>query len=112
MAMGQRRGIGYAMGAAVLFGASAPLAKALLRNAPPQLLAGLLYAGSGLGLGLAPLAEAAKSSAHTMNRTPTALRRTCRPILLRNPITASRRRLVRTIPMRPYKAGRGKSTSR
>lgn len=43
-------GIVYALGAAALFGASTPFAKALLGEVPPQLLAGLLYAGSGLGL--------------------------------------------------------------
>jgi drug/metabolite transporter (DMT)-like permease len=37
--------------AAVLFGASAPLAKALLEGVSPQVLAGLLYLGSGAGLG-------------------------------------------------------------
>ncbi len=47
-----RRGVWYALLAAVLFGASAPLAKLLLRGAPPQLLAGLLYLGSGLGLSI------------------------------------------------------------
>lgn len=47
-----RRGIGSALAAAVLFGVSAPLAKGLLGNAPPQLLAGLLYLGSGFGLGI------------------------------------------------------------
>lgn len=47
-----RRGIGLALAAAVLFGASAPFAKLLLRDAAPQLLAGLLYLGSGLGLGI------------------------------------------------------------
>ena len=44
-------GIGSALLAAVLFGASTPLAKLLLRDVQPVLLAGLLYAGSGLGLG-------------------------------------------------------------
>ena len=39
-----------ALGAALLFGASTPLAKALLGAVPPVLLAGLLYAGSGIGL--------------------------------------------------------------
>ena len=34
----------------MLFGISAPFAKLLLRDSTPQLLAGLLYAGSGLGL--------------------------------------------------------------
>lgn len=50
-----RRGVWYALVAALLFGASAPIAKALLHDAPPQLLAGLLYAGSGLGLGVVSL---------------------------------------------------------
>lgn len=40
-----------ALGAALLFGASTPLAKLLVGDMPPLLLAGLLYLGSGLGLG-------------------------------------------------------------
>jgi len=44
------RGIIYALAAAVLFGASTPLAKVVLRDVPPVLMAGLLYLGSGLGL--------------------------------------------------------------
>jgi drug/metabolite transporter (DMT)-like permease len=47
-----RRGIGMAVAAAFLFGASAPLAKLLLGQTSPQLLAGLLYLGSGFGLGI------------------------------------------------------------
>jgi drug/metabolite transporter (DMT)-like permease len=39
-----------ALTAAVLFGASTPLAKIILRDVSPQMLAGLLYLGSGLGL--------------------------------------------------------------
>lgn len=39
-----------ALAAALLFGASTPLAKLLVGNVPPLLLAGLLYLGSGLGL--------------------------------------------------------------
>jgi drug/metabolite transporter (DMT)-like permease len=46
-----RRGIGMALAAALLFGASAPIAKLLLDQTSPQLLAGLLYLGSGIGLG-------------------------------------------------------------
>lgn len=38
--------------AALLFGASTPIAKQLLRGTSPVLLAGLLYLGSGIGLGL------------------------------------------------------------
>ncbi|MBI5331103.1 MAG: DMT family transporter [Betaproteobacteria bacterium] len=45
-------GIPAALGAALLFGAGAPLAKALLAAVDPWLLAGLLYLGSGLGLWL------------------------------------------------------------
>lgn len=39
-----------ALMAALLFGAGTPLAKSLLQNINPWLLAGLLYLGSGLGL--------------------------------------------------------------
>lgn len=44
-------GVLPALLAAALFGASTPLAKSLLASTSPVLLAGLLYAGSGLGLG-------------------------------------------------------------
>lgn len=40
-----------ALAAALLFGASTPLAKLLVGDVPALLLAGLLYLGSGLGLG-------------------------------------------------------------
>lgn len=45
-------GIGTALLAAFLFGVSTPLAKLLVTDIPPVLLAGLLYAGSGIGLTL------------------------------------------------------------
>lgn len=44
------QGISAALLAALLFGASTPLAKQLLRDTSPMLLAGLLYLGSGIGL--------------------------------------------------------------
>lgn len=44
------RGIAAALAAALLFGASTPLAKLLLAHAGPWLLAALLYLGSGIGL--------------------------------------------------------------
>ncbi|HEY4002395.1 MAG TPA: DMT family transporter [Candidatus Xenobia bacterium] len=47
-----RRGVVQALLSAVLFGLSAPLAKALLQDVPPVMLAGLLYLGSGIGLGI------------------------------------------------------------
>lgn len=46
-----------ALGAALLFGASTPLAKLLGAEVAPQLLAGLLYLGSGAGLALVMLAR-------------------------------------------------------
>ena len=44
------KGVLYALLAALLFGASTPLAKSLLPHVAPMLLAGLLYLGSGVGL--------------------------------------------------------------
>lgn len=46
------RGAGYGLLAAALFGLSTPLAKRLLGQIEPQMLAGLLYLGAGLGLTL------------------------------------------------------------
>ena len=43
-------GVRAALASAVLFGVSAPLAKLLLGDVSPWMLAGLLYCGSGLGL--------------------------------------------------------------
>jgi drug/metabolite transporter (DMT)-like permease len=48
-------GAALAIASAALFGASTPLAKLLLGNVDPWLLAGLLYLGSGIGLGLVHL---------------------------------------------------------
>ncbi len=45
-------GVMYAIGAALLFGMGTPLAKLLLANVDPLMLAALLYLGSGLGLAL------------------------------------------------------------
>lgn len=46
------RGVAASLCAALLFGAGTPLAKLLLEQASPWLLAALLYLGSGLGLAL------------------------------------------------------------
>ncbi|MEO6015875.1 MAG: EamA family transporter, partial [Polaromonas sp.] len=43
-------GVLAALGSAFLFGAGTPLAKWLLDQVNPWMLAGLLYLGSGLGL--------------------------------------------------------------
>lgn len=44
------KGPGYALGSALLFGASTPFAKVLLVDVDPWLMAGLLYSGAGVGL--------------------------------------------------------------
>jgi drug/metabolite transporter (DMT)-like permease len=45
-------GIVAALVAALLFGAGTPLAKLLLKDISPWLMAALLYLGSGIGLGV------------------------------------------------------------
>ena len=73
------RDIVYALGAAALFGASTPLAKWLVGEIPPVLLAGLLYLGSGLGLTLARLVRDGgfKASGLTKNDWPWLLGAIC-----------------------------------
>jgi drug/metabolite transporter (DMT)-like permease len=43
-------GVPLALASALLFGASTPFAKLLVETSNPQLLAGLLYLGAGVGL--------------------------------------------------------------
>jgi drug/metabolite transporter (DMT)-like permease len=50
--LAQRAAPAFALAAALLFGLSAPAAKLLVGTIDPWLVAGLLYLGSGLGLGL------------------------------------------------------------
>jgi drug/metabolite transporter (DMT)-like permease len=52
-------GVPLALASAVLFGMSAPLSKLLLETVTPQLLAGLLYLGAGIGLAIVHLGRAA-----------------------------------------------------
>ncbi len=47
----------FALAAAALFGVSTPLAKLLLDEISPVVLAGLLYLGSGRGLALLRIAH-------------------------------------------------------
>jgi drug/metabolite transporter (DMT)-like permease len=67
-------GIASALIAALLFGASTPLAKLLLHDVSPLLLAGLLYAGSGLGLFLVLALRGLRSGqpAHDLRRPSAA----------------------------------------
>jgi len=50
-------GILLALASAMLFGASTPFARLLLGSVDPWLMAGLLYIGAGLGLGIVHLAR-------------------------------------------------------
>ena len=71
-----------ALGAALLFGASTPLAKLLVGDVPALLLAGLLYLGSGLGLGILLVARWAKERGSGQIATHLAIPRTEVPWLL------------------------------
>ena len=53
----QRNAIGAALGAAALFGVTVPLAKQALLGESPWLIAGLLYLGSGIGLGVLAIVQ-------------------------------------------------------
>ncbi len=67
------RGVIPAIGAAVLFGLSTPVAKWLLGSISPVLLAGLLYLGSGLGLGLLLLLRGASGRTSDLREAPLRL---------------------------------------
>ena len=56
-----RLSVTFALGAAALFGLSAPAGKALLAVTDPWLLAGLLYLGSGVSLGALRVARRLRS---------------------------------------------------
>jgi len=62
MSLGSLRhpGVQAALASALLFGVGTPLAKLLLIDVSPWLLAGLLYTGSGIGLGAYRLVTRAK----------------------------------------------------
>ena len=59
-------GVRNALLAALLFGASAPLEKIFLQALSPMELAGALYLGSGVGLGLWRLARSVRRNASKM----------------------------------------------
>ena len=52
-------GIPFAVASAILFGASTPFAKLLLGTVDPWLMAGLLYLGAGVGLGIVHMSRGA-----------------------------------------------------
>src|SRR3954471_22073983 len=72
-----KTGIPLALASAVLFGASTPFAKLLLGAVDPWLMAGLLYIGAGLGLGIVHLLH----GAFALPRIEAPLRRSDMPWL-------------------------------
>ncbi len=68
-------GVIYALLAAVLFGASTPLAKPLLSSLSPLPLAGLLYLGSGLGLAVVWAVRWLRQNEQAINTTQAYLTR-------------------------------------
>ena len=70
---GAARGALCGLAAAALFGASAPLSKVLLPALSPLVLAGLLYLGAGLGLGLARLWPARGAATRARRRSGGAI---------------------------------------
>lgn len=71
------QGVACALLAALLFGASAPLAKMLVGEIHPIMLAGLLYLGSGIGLTLWKLLSKSKEAA----KIPVSSAQNCLPPL-------------------------------
>jgi drug/metabolite transporter (DMT)-like permease len=62
------KGVAFAVGAAALFGLGTPAAKLLLALSDPWMVAGLLYLGSGVGLGTFYLAG--RGSRHDRGEAP------------------------------------------
>jgi drug/metabolite transporter (DMT)-like permease len=62
-------GVGAALLSAVLFGLTTPIAKQLLSAASPLLIAGLLYAGSGIGVSLMRVVQDRGWSATALSRS-------------------------------------------
>jgi drug/metabolite transporter (DMT)-like permease len=63
----------FALAAAFLFGASTPLAKIILRDTSPNILAGLLYLGSGVGLALVSISKISQFISSFKNLPPTEM---------------------------------------
>ena len=70
-----RRGIVYGLAAALWFGISAPLAKRLLDDASPQMLAGVLYAGAAIALAAVCVSVTAATRPSSLGGPPSPRRR-------------------------------------
>ena len=63
-----RGGIFTAILAAALYALNSPLSKLLLEYVPPTLMAGFLYIGAGLGLGIVALIRRVRRTADAEDR--------------------------------------------
>lgn len=73
--LGTQRYAFFALGAAALFGAGTPIAKFLLQDIEPAMLAALLYLGSGMGLFVARVAgRAIRRAAASDGQAPPPVR--------------------------------------
>lgn len=63
-----KKGISLAVLAAVLYAINAPFSKLLLNYIPPMLMAGLLYLGAGVGMGVVALVRKGRKQAPHENR--------------------------------------------
>src|SRR5687767_453026 len=66
-------GVSEAIGAAILFGAATPFASRIVGESSPQVLAGLLYMGSGLILGVSMLVWRTRTQAPLTRREMPAI---------------------------------------
>lgn len=62
-------GVQFALWAAVLFGSTTPIAKLLIRDIHPVMLAGILYMGSGIGLFLTRACTSSSAKEAPLKRT-------------------------------------------
>ena len=63
-----KKAVFFAVLAATLYALNAPASKLLLRNAPPTLMAGFLYLGAGIGMGILGLIRSRTGQAKKENR--------------------------------------------
>ena len=63
-----KKAVFFAVLAATLYALNAPASKLLLRNAPPTLMAGFLYLGAGIGMGILGLIRSRTGQARKEKR--------------------------------------------
>ncbi len=79
MRSSNRAGILLAVLAAALYALNAPLSKLLLAHIPATLMAGLLYVGAGIGMGVVALVRYAAGRTKALGHAAVGLRRPLPP---------------------------------